>query len=127
MPHDFTQFDAWKKAMDLSVKIHAVTEKFPKREIYGITSQLRKAAVSVAANIAEGFGRFTYPDKMHKYVQARGELIEVMTELHYSHRVSYLSVDLLKDLLRDCTDVHMLLNALIKKMGILGKSLSPKS
>ncbi|MBI3332245.1 four helix bundle protein [Candidatus Peregrinibacteria bacterium] len=72
---DFTQLDAWKKAMDLAVKIHEVTKSFPKEEIYGVTKQMRRASLSLAANFAEGFGRYTYPDKMHKYVQARGEII----------------------------------------------------
>jgi four helix bundle protein len=87
MVHDFTSFDAWKKAMDLAESIHHLTCSFPKEEVYGITSQLRRAATSIAANIAEGFGRYTYADKMHKYVQARGELVEVMSFLHYAKRV----------------------------------------
>lgn len=120
---DFTQMDAWKKAMELGVLIHDLTKPFPKDEMYGLTSQMRRAALSVSSNIAEGFGRFTYPDKMHKYVQARGELIEVMNDLHYSERVKYISPAQKISALGLCTEVHKLLNALITRM----KTLSPKS
>ena len=116
---DFTQLDAWKKAMDLAEKIHRLSKDFPKEEVYGVTSQMRRAGISIAANIAEGFGRYTYPDKMHKYVQARGELVELMTFVHYCHRVQYLSDVLKTELLADSKDVHMLLNALISKMNTL--------
>lgn len=114
--NDFTQLEAWKQSMDLAVKIHEVTKSFPREEVYGVTSQLRRASLSIPANTAEGFGRFTYPDKMHKYVQARGELIEVMTFLHYCERVRYLTLELRDSLLVDCTQIHRLLNGLIAKM-----------
>jgi four helix bundle protein len=77
---------------------------------------MRRASISIAANIAEGFGRFTYADKQHKYVQARGELVEVMTFIHYCKRVGYLDVDHCLSLLSHCDEVHKLLNALIKSM-----------
>ncbi len=127
MLKDFTQLEAWRKAMDLAVKVHRFTYSFPKEELYGVVSQMRRASLSIAANIAEGFGRYTYADKMHKYVQARGELIEVMTFSHYSHRVEYLSSEQHADLLEDCQHVHRLLNALISKMDKMNHAPSPKS
>jgi four helix bundle protein len=119
MTTDFTHFDVWNKAMDLAVEVHHITKDFPKEEMYGVTSQMRRSAISVAANIAEGFGRYTYADKMHKYVQARGELIELMTFVHYCHRVEYLSPQEHATLLERCQDVRMMLNALISKMNKL--------
>lgn len=115
--------------MDLAVEIHKMTKNFPQEEKYGVVPQMRRAAVSIAANIAEGFGRYSYADKTHRYVQARGELIEVMTFVHYSERVHYISADQLLSLLRNCQDVHRLLNALIAKMRALESSdvLIPKS
>lgn len=111
--------------MDLAEKIHALTKTFPKDELYGVTSQMRRAALSIAANIAEGFGRYTYPDKMHKYIQARGELTELMTFIHYCKRVCYIQTDAERnELLEDCTTVHKLLNGLISRMIDLNK---PKS
>ena len=114
---DFTQLEAWKKAMDLAVAIHAATKQFPSEEKFGIISQMRRASLSVAANIAEGFGRHTAADKKHKYIQARGELIELMTFLHYCKKVQYLSSE--EDFLAflgKCTVVHKLINGLITSM-----------
>ena len=129
--NDFTQLDVWQKAMDLAVKLHGVTAIFPREELYGLVSQLRRASVSITANIAEGFGRYTYPDKRSKYIQARGELIEIMSSLHYSKRVGYITQTVLDDLLADCVVVHKLLNGLIRKMDMLNmhhsKVPSPKS
>ena len=117
MLNDFTQLEAWKKAMELAVKIHKITSAFPKEELYGITSQMRRAASSVPANIAEGFGRQTAADKLHKYVQARGELIELKSHIHYCRHVAYLASDESRDLLlAECSVVHKLLNGLIRRM-----------
>ena len=68
---------AWQKAMALAEQVYAATEQFPQRELYGITSQLRRAAVSVPSNIAEGQGRRTSPDFLHFLSQARGSLLEI--------------------------------------------------
>jgi four helix bundle protein len=122
---DFTQLEAWKKAMNLAVKVHRLTKVFPKEELYGVISQMRRSSLSIAANIAEGFGRYTYADKMHKYVQARGELIELMNFSHYCQRVSYFKQTDHLELLDDCQHVHRLLNALIAKMNSLNSR--PKS
>lgn len=123
---DFTQLEAWKKAMELAKSIHELTKRFPKEEIYSLTSQMRRASVSVAANIAEGFGRYSYPDKKHKYVQARGELIELMTFIHHCRSVGYIKSDSTRDeLLAECTNGHKLLNGLISRMNVLNHS--PKS
>jgi four helix bundle protein len=116
MIHDFTQFDAWKKAMLLAERMHSMTRSFPKEELYGMTSQVRRASLSIAANIAEGFGRYTAADKKHKYVQARGELIEVMTFLHHAARVGYIDMRSRDEELFLCRDIHMMLNALISKI-----------
>ena len=113
---DFTQLEAWKKAMDLAGKIHDITSKFPKDELYGLVSQMRKAAVSVISNIAEGFGRYTYPDKKNKYVQSRGELVELMSQIYYSERVGYINNNQCQELIADCKEVQKLLNGLITKM-----------
>lgn len=116
MDKDFTAFGPWKKAIALAITIHRITKAFPSDERYAVTSQLRHAALSIGANIAEGFGRFTRPDKVHKYVQARGELIEVMSFLYYCQAVGYLPDDQKEKLLNDCREIQRLLNALITKM-----------
>jgi four helix bundle protein len=63
----FTDLIVWQKAHQLVLDIYKITEKFPKKETYSLTDQMRRAAVSVSSNIAEGFGRYTYKDKIHFY------------------------------------------------------------
>jgi len=116
MDKDFTAFGPWKKAISLAIEIHRVTKGFPADERYSVTSQLRRAALSVGANIAEGFGRFTRRDKAHKYVQARGELIEMMSFLYYCHAVHYLSEHENETLLGQCREIQKMLNVLIMRM-----------
>ncbi|MEI7463170.1 MAG: four helix bundle protein [Candidatus Taylorbacteria bacterium] len=60
MIQNFTDLNAWKEAHKLAIEIYSVTKKFPKEELFGLTSQMRRAAVSVTSNIAEGFGRHGY-------------------------------------------------------------------
>jgi four helix bundle protein len=73
----FTDLRVWKNGLELACEIYALTRTLPKEEQYGITSQLRRSTTSILANIAEGFGRFTYRDKAAKYTIARGECSEV--------------------------------------------------
>jgi len=84
---------AWKYAMELIEEIYVLTSTFPSEERFGLTSQMRRAANSVAANIAEGFGRYTYADKAHKYVIARGECTEVDAHLLIAVRVGLCSAE----------------------------------
>ena len=72
----YTDLDAWKVGMDLVDEVYEITKKFPPTETYGMTAQMRKSSASILANIAEGFGRYTYPDKANKYTIARGECSE---------------------------------------------------
>jgi four helix bundle protein len=74
----------WQKARVFATEIYRITEPFPKNEIFGLTSQLRRAAVSVASNIAEGQGRLTRGEFCHFLGQARGSLLEVETQLSIS-------------------------------------------
>ncbi len=110
------QFEAWKQALDLARCIHQCTKAFPRDEQYGLVSQLRRAGVSVAANIAEGFGRYTYADKKHKYVQARGELYEVFTLCKHAQVANYMEDTVFEDLRVRCEELLRILNALIKSV-----------
>lgn len=78
---------AWQKAMDFVVDVYSVTRKFPKEEIYGVTSQLRRAAVSIPSNIAEGQGRQTTGEFRQFLGHARGPLLEAETQILLSERV----------------------------------------
>ena len=72
----FEEMPVWQKAHKLAVEIFHVSEHFPRKEDYGLTSQLRRAALSISANIAEAFGRFHYRDKLNFYYNSRGSAHE---------------------------------------------------
>ena len=90
---DFRKIMAWEKADDLAVLIYEVTKAFPREELYGLTSQLRRAAVSVAANIAEGSGKQYLKEFRQFLYTARASLSEVEYYIHLSHRLGYLDTE----------------------------------
>ncbi len=89
----FEEMPVWKKAMDLANKIYHLTEKLPKKEDYGFTSQIRRSALSVSGNIAEGFGRKHAKDKLNFYYDARGSLSETKSHLIYGQGIGYFTKD----------------------------------
>ncbi len=88
-PHE--KLEAWSKAVEFVVDIYKVTEAFPKEERFGLTSQIRRAAVSVPANIAEGAGRRSEKEFIHFLSNAQGSASELETELYIAHRLGFLS------------------------------------
>jgi len=88
-PHE--NLNVWKKAVDFVVEVYKTTEHFPKEERFGLTSQIRRASVSVAANIAEGAARKSIKEFSHFLSNAQGSASEVETELLISFRLGYLS------------------------------------
>jgi len=87
---DYTKIEAWRMADDLAVAVYELTKGFPREELYALTSQLRRSASSVAANIAEGSARATLKDYLHFLYIARGSLTETQYFLHLAHRLGYL-------------------------------------
>ena len=81
----------WQESMDLVVKIYEISEKFPSQETYGLTSQLRRASVSIASNIAEGAGRKGNKEFTRFLYIALGSLSEVETQLEISQRLDYIN------------------------------------
>ena len=86
----FRDLVVWQKAMDVSVAIYRITEAFPKEEVYGLTSQMRRAAVSIASNIAEGAGRSSKKDFCHFVAMAKGSSFELQTQIVLAQRLGYL-------------------------------------
>lgn len=84
------KLEAWKKSVDFVVEIYRATEEFPKEEKYGLTSQLRRASVSIPANIAEGAGRKSDKEFIHFLSNAQGSASEVETELLIANRLGLL-------------------------------------
>ena len=87
---DYTKIDAWRLADDLTVAIYEKTRSFPKDELYGLTSQLRRASYSVPANIVEGSSRGSQRDYLHFLYIARGSLSETQYFIHLAQRLGYL-------------------------------------
>ncbi len=88
---DYTKIEAWKLADDLTVAIYTQTHGFPRDELYGLTSQLRRAASSVPANIVEGSARGTLRDYLHFLHIARASLSETQYFVHLANRLGYLN------------------------------------
>jgi four helix bundle protein len=89
--NSFEDMPVWQDALKLAEEIFTLTESLPKKEDYGLTSQLRRSALSVSGNIAEGFGRKHTKDKLQFYYASRGSLTETKSHLIYAKRVGYLS------------------------------------
>jgi four helix bundle protein len=96
LPHE--SLVVWQRADDLYVRIHALSKTFPPDERYGLTSQLRRAAYSVPANIVEGFGRYSPRDRAHFLEIALSSLGELGYGLHVSRRLEYISEDVERQL-----------------------------
>lgn len=120
----FTDLNAWREAHKLAIKIYKETDKFPAKEQFGITNQIRRAAVSITSNIAEGFSRITKADKIHFNVMAKGSVTEVQSQLLIAHDVGYLKAENFKGLSEQSMIVHKLLNGLIKALNS-GKGIKP--
>ena len=85
----FEDMPVWRKSMDLAEQVFRLTEPLPRKEDYGLTSQIRRSALSVPGNIAEGFGRQHTKDKLNFYYVSRGSLAETKSHLIYGLKVGY--------------------------------------
>ena len=112
----FRDLVVWQKAIDLSQRIYIITQRFPKEEMFGITSQIRKAVVSIASNIAEGHGRNTTGEYIHFVGISKGSFCELETQLTISRRIGFLTEETLNDLMNDCAHIGRLLNGLIHSL-----------
>jgi four helix bundle protein len=88
---DYTELVVWQKAIDLVESVYRLTGRFPKEEIYGLTAQMRRSAVSIPSNIAEGQGRRTTRDFLNFLSIAYGSLHELETQAVIANRLQYLS------------------------------------
>lgn len=114
--HNFKQLVVWKKATQLTTEVYLATGFFPKEELYGITSQIRRASVSVCANIAEGCGRETNKEFRRFLDIANGSAFEVETLLIIAQNLEYLNNDEAKKLLIETTEIQKMIFGLIKKL-----------
>ena len=111
----FTDLNAWKEGHKLVLLIYKVTGSFPSKETFGLTNQLRRAIVSFTSNIAEGFSRKTYKEKINFYSMALGSLTEVENQIIIAHDVDYINQKDFINISEQIMIVNKLTNGLIKK------------
>ena len=114
-PHH--KLEAWNKAVELVIDIYRTTDAFPKEERYGLTSQIRRAAVSVPANIAEGAARFSSKEFARLLSNAQGSASELETELMIAHRLGYLDDASFSKLANQLEQIGRLITGLAKHVG----------
>jgi len=117
MVKNFRDMDVWRKANELSYQVFELTKALPRSEDYGLTSQIRRSANSIAANIAEGFGRNTRKDKRNFYIVARGSTFETQSHLLYGAKVKYFDEQPVDKLIEEYDDLIHQLNKIMKALG----------
>ena len=111
---DYKELEAWQIAMDLAQEVYRLTRDFPKEEIYGLTNQIRRAAVSIPSNLAEGAARAGNKEFLHFLHVARGSASELETQLFLAIKLDYLRASV--DLLALLSSTRRLINGLIRSL-----------
>lgn len=111
----FTDLNVWQESHRLVLMIYKETENFPKHEQFGLAAQMRRAAVSITSNIAEGFSRRSYKEKIQFYSVAHGSLTELENQLIVSRDVGYIKISDFDKIMEQVLVAHRLLNKFISK------------
>ena len=111
--NSYKELKVWQKSMDLVIEIYNVTKLFPKEEIYGLSSQMRRSAISIPSNIAEGYGRNSTKEYISFLHIARGSNCELQTQLLICKRLGYIIDDKIINLTEEIT---RMLNSMISKL-----------
>ena len=126
-PKNYRDLIVWQKAMAMAKRTNALTQGLPKSEAYGLLSQIRRAAVSVPSNIAEGHGRFTDAQVRYFFGNARGSLSELQTQLELAGDLGYLDKRLVHEAMEQGVEVARLINGLVASMGSVKKIVQTDS
>ena len=116
MAKHYKDLIAWQKAMDLVQVVYDATDAFPKREVYSLTDQIRRAAVSIPSNIAEGQAHYSHREFLHFLRHSRGSLAELETQLIIAQRRTYLSEAAASELLKRANELSRILSGLIRSL-----------
>jgi four helix bundle protein len=116
LSYSYRDLIAWQKAKELAVEVYLATKNFPTNEMYGLTSQMRRAAVSVPSNIAEGQGRATSGEFVQFLGHARGSLLELDTQVAISRELGLLSQESHSSLMRRSQEVLKIINGLSESL-----------
>jgi four helix bundle protein len=116
MAQHYKDLIAWQKAMDLVTAIYTLTDRFPKREVYSLTDQIRRAAVSVPSNIAEGQAHFNPREFLHFLRHARGSLAELETQILIARRLRYCNQNDEVPILQQVDELSRILSGLVNSL-----------
>lgn len=119
----YEDLEIYQISVEIAIEVYRLTKKFPKEETYGIVDQLKRAATSVGANIAEGFGRFYFKDKLVFFYHSRGSLFEVKHFLEISFRMGYITEEEKNNLFVKLNNLSVKLNNFISSIGKQNESL----
>ena len=111
----FTDLKVWGEAHKLVLLVYALTKNFPQEEIFGLVSQMRRAAVSITSNVAEGFSRQSYKEKLQFYYVALGSLTEIQNQFLIAKDLGYFNQIEFNKVADQAISIHKLLNAFISK------------
>ena len=118
MIKSYRDLEVWKKAMDLVVICYKITRKFPRSEIYGLTSQLQRAAVSIPSNIAEGHQRQHSKEFLQHLSIAYASLAELETDIEIARRLDYIAEDQTNNVFAQAAEIGRMINGLRKSITI---------
>ena len=110
----FTDLEAWKESHKLVLMVYKITKDFPKEEIFGLTSQLRRAVISIVSNIAEGFSRQGLKEKIQFYYISKSSNTEIQSQLLVSKDLKYLTEENFNNIAEQSIKVNKLISGLIK-------------
>ncbi|MUP47158.1 four helix bundle protein [Gramella sp. BOM4] len=113
--HNFQELKIWQKAIQVAEQVYILSSKFPAEEKYGLTSQVRKSAVSIPSNIAEGAGRNTNGEFKNFLGIANGSTNELITQLLISERLKLISEENIKPIINDLIEIQKMNFSLLKK------------
>ena len=116
MSRDYKKLKVWELSHKLVVKVYIVTEKFPKAELFGLTSQMRRSAVSIPANIVEGTARKSQKEYIHFLVTALGSASELDYYIYLAKELKYIQDSNYEELRKDCKEVIRMIQGLIQKI-----------
>ena len=112
---EFTDLKVWQEGHKLVLIIYKLTKEFPKEERYSLIDQLRRCVISITSNIAEGFGRHSYKEKIQFYYQSQGSLTELKNQIYIARDVGYITYEQFDQIINQADQVHKLLQGLITK------------
>jgi len=114
--NDFTSLKAWQQSREITKQVYLLTKKLPKEELFALSSQIRRAMISVSSNLAEGYGRRTFKDKTYFYDMAQASLNEVESQLIVSVDLGFITDEDYKNIQPDILITHKLIAGLIKSI-----------